>query len=295
MSPLGLHKTDPLSENIRSMMLLDGVAIRLRARLARPLLLGVMSLAVGCVSLDKPPLVEQCAAKGSCSNEPVVPGPDAKDDAEQSNPDRRIVDEPVGGQGDLGPDNSVLPDASPDMADTSGGKQDVGGPEEVAAPGDVGAESIAVAEVGPDLGPDLGPDAGDKDDLVKEDVTGYDVISYDIGGPEAPRDLPTDSLSNCSLFYGSSPTGGSQGHPFPNGSKAAFCVATCDDIDKGGWNCSNIDGRTVTVNGTAVKCGDPITKKNGYFVFEVAAGTNSSFAIYWWVGAGTWASTCTAP
>ena len=64
-----------------------------------------------------------------------------------------------------------------------------------------------------------------------------------------------------------------------------------------GWGCSNFDsGRKVTVNGTAVNCGDALTKKDGYYVFRVTAGSNTSIksaGIYWW--ASTWATSCAAP
>ena len=75
-------------------------------------------------------------------------------------------------------------------------------------------------------------------------------------------------------------------------STAAFCVATCDDI--AGWGCSNDTGRTYVVNGSSVACGAAISKKNGYYVFQVSAGSNSSAVIYWWVN-GSWASSCPAP
>jgi hypothetical protein len=313
------------------MKLLDGVFFKLHVRATELVFLGALSLSIGCVSLDKPALVEECATKGNCSNEPIVLGPDAKDatdDVEQPRADVRIADEPVGGKADLGPDSPALPDASPDKADASSGKQDVSGPEsslsEVAVPGDVGsdsgaADSIVLADVSsPDIEPDV-PDPSKQDvakddvakddvvkqDVVKEDVTKDDVVKEDVlkedvvkedvtkedvSGPEVPRDLPPDSASNCSIFYGS---GSSQGHPPAVGSTDAFCIATCDDI--AGWGCSNFDGRTVTVNGAAVKCGDTITKKNGYIVFQVSAGTNVSAGIYWWVNGTAWATTCTAP
>ena len=74
---------------------------------------------------------------------------------------------------------------------------------------------------------------------------------------------------------------------------AAFCVATCDDI--AGWGCSNDQGRTYTVNGAVVACGATIAKKNGYYVFQVSAGTNASASIYWWTGSNPWAASCPAP
>jgi hypothetical protein len=48
----------------------------------------------------------------------------------------------------------------------------------------------------------------------------------------------------------------------------------------------------VTVNGASAKCGDAVAKKNGYVVFRVSAGNNTSAVIYWW---GTYATSCPAP
>jgi hypothetical protein len=75
----------------------------------------------------------------------------------------------------------------------------------------------------------------------------------------------------------------------------AFCFVTCDQTTYG-WDCDSFTDkdRTVTVNGTAVKCAGtlPATKEGGYYYFEVGAGGHT------WDGIhlnGPKATTCTAP
>jgi hypothetical protein len=70
---------------------------------------------------------------------------------------------------------------------------------------------------------------------------------------------------------------------------AAFCIATCDGIQ--GWGCSNFDGRSVSVNGQSASCAGALTKKDGYYIFQISAGSNKSAAIYWW---GTFTN-CASP
>jgi hypothetical protein len=62
----------------------------------------------------------------------------------------------------------------------------------------------------------------------------------------------------------------------------AYCLRTADPI--AGWGCANWEGRTVAVNGTTMSCGSmPLpTPYNGYYYFDVSAGTQSWACIYWW-------------
>ena len=68
----------------------------------------------------------------------------------------------------------------------------------------------------------------------------------------------------------------------------AFCLITCDAI--AGWGCANMEGRTITVNGTAVTCppeggsgGSTLPAKvNGAYTFNVSAGTYGYASIDWW-------------
>jgi len=65
-----------------------------------------------------------------------------------------------------------------------------------------------------------------------------------------------------------------------------YCVVTCDDLATQyfGWGCSNFAGRTVKVNGVEMTCGKtPMPAKvNGYYVFEISAGTNTSSSLFWY-------------
>jgi len=300
-----------LLDNHLSMKVPEGVLLSLKVRSTTFFLASVLLLPVACVSLDKPPKVAECAAKNRCTDN-VVPGDD-KDAAVAPLADVRVVDEPTGPKEDLGPDSLPFADTVSGKTDVSGGK-DVGGTQdsalEVAFPPETGGkETLVLADVRPEpadvLIDPLDVPAGD--DLVNEDVLRADVmVREDLPRQDLLRedlvikqDVPgletSDAASHCTLFYGASPSTGSSGHPPGPGSSAEFCVATCDDI--AGWGCSNFDpGRKVTVNGTAVNCGDPITKKNGYYVFQVTAGTNSTFksaVVYWW--STNWAATCAVP
>jgi hypothetical protein len=288
---------------------------------AGALLALVVSIGVGCVSLDKPEVVEKCATAGGCQN--GAPSPDGKDAAEDLVPsDLPPGDEPAGTEEDLAGDNAVGPDAETDRPDSSINKKDASGAEPTAeaSPSDPSRDGRADVpfETGSDRGSDPAVDRRPdevaqpvdtgktdaskedvtKDDVAKldverEDVAKDDVTKLDVEGPEAPLDLASETgISNCTIFFGASPSVGTQGHP-PTVGTAAACIATCDDI--GGWSCANGDGRTISVNGATVSCAAAITKKNGYYVFQVGAGNNRDFAIYWWPGSGQWATSCTAP
>ncbi len=62
----------------------------------------------------------------------------------------------------------------------------------------------------------------------------------------------------------------------------AYCFRTPRDIV--GWGCSNFDGRTLQINDVAKTPGSmPMpTKSNGYYYFEVSAGTYNYASCYWW-------------
>jgi hypothetical protein len=88
----------------------------------------------------------------------------------------------------------------------------------------------------------------------------------------ATSDAGDEVGSSCSVI-----SGGNTGN---FGTTDAYCFVTCDEI--AGWGCSNDDGRTVSVNGTAVSCGSALTAVNGRYQFEVTAGTYTYASIYWW-------------
>jgi hypothetical protein len=292
------------------MRLPDVCFARLSVRATTVSLLAVLFLPMACVSLDKPAEVAACSATKSCRDN-VMPGEGGKDAGSGGRDgtggaggaaDVRPEGGSGGTQDDVAVDKPGQPDASADK-----GKQDVAGPEtgspETASAPDASDDAVVFADVGPqpsDVRVDLVDVAG-REDVAKEDVAKEDVIKEDLINEDVVKedvvklDLPgPETLSNCQLFYGEKPATGSAGHPPGPGSSGEFCVATCDDI--AGWGCSNFDsGRKVTVNGTAVSCGDA-PKKSSYYIFRVTAGTDSSqisASIYWW--SGTWATSCSIP
>jgi fibronectin type 3 domain-containing protein len=63
----------------------------------------------------------------------------------------------------------------------------------------------------------------------------------------------------------------------------SYCFVTCYDFAAGSWQCSNLDGRTININGSTVACAAaPPAKSNGAYTFNVSAGTYSFAYINWW-------------
>jgi hypothetical protein len=134
----------------------------------------LLTLAAGCVDLNKPKKVQECAARGNCANNPSQQqSPDAKQDTGPSGPDLRSEDKPIT-PADLGPDVPI-PDApidqtAPDPKDATGtdgtkidssSDPDGGLPPADAEP-DPGPDTNrqdGSPDLGPDLRPDLGPDS----------------------------------------------------------------------------------------------------------------------------------------
>jgi hypothetical protein len=60
------------------------------------------------------------------------------------------------------------------------------------------------------------------------------------------------------------------------------CIRVTEQVD--GWGCSNDAGRTVSVNGVAVTCGQmPLpARMSGAYYFSFTAGTFSYAALYYW-------------
>ena len=135
-----------------------------------------------------------------------------------------------------------------------GGAAGSGGTTETST--DAGSEDAGAGDAEPDA-PGEG-DGGLVDSFVFEDGVASDAA-----------DAPS---SSCAVISGGSTSN--------FGTTDAYCFVTCDDI--AGWGCSNADGRTVSVNGTVVSCGSPLTAVNGRYQFEVTAGTYTYASIYWW-------------
>jgi|GEM_PF-2977774 len=60
----------------------------------------------------------------------------------------------------------------------------------------------------------------------------------------------------------------------------AVCYTVSGTIH--GWGCSNADGRTVTVNGTAVTCGQTPLPGAAPYTFRFTAGSYPWASFYWW-------------
>jgi hypothetical protein len=60
----------------------------------------------------------------------------------------------------------------------------------------------------------------------------------------------------------------------------AICFTVTGTIN--GWGCSNADGRTVSVNGTSVTCGQMPLPGSSPYTFSFSAGTYSWASFYWW-------------
>jgi uncharacterized repeat protein (TIGR02543 family) len=74
--------------------------------------------------------------------------------------------------------------------------------------------------------------------------------------------------------------------PVANGQSGNFETtgAVCYTVNATihGWGCSNADGRTVTVNGTAVTCGQTPLPGAAPYTFRFTAGTYPWASFYWW-------------
>jgi len=129
-----------------------------------------------------------------------------------------------------------------------------------------GGTTVTSADAGAE---DAGTEDAEPDASAERDGGLADSSMFEDGGTSDAADAPS---SSCTVV-----SGGSTGN---FGTTDAYCFVTCDDI--AGWGCSNADGRTVSVNGTVVSCGSPLTAVNGRYQFEVTAGTYTYASIYWW-------------
>jgi len=142
-----------------------------------------MTLAVGCVSLNKPKVVQECAAARTCSDNPnQQPGRDANQDTQQPGPDLQTEDKQIANE-DLGPD-SLGPDAPADQVEQGRDTKDDTGTDAK----DMGSSSDADSGLPPDdSGPDLAPETN-RSDLAPD-------VETDLGpdlGPDLQPDLGPD-------------------------------------------------------------------------------------------------------
>ena len=76
-------------------------------------------------------------------------------------------------------------------------------------------------------------------------------------------------------------TGGQSGNFNTTG---AVCYRTSDNIV--GWGCSNFDGRTVSINGTPMTCGQtplPAKLADGFRYFSISGGSFAWASFFWWM------------
>jgi hypothetical protein len=184
------------------------VAVGRHARVACSAFFLATTLAVGCVSLDKPTSVQKCVAAGNCSDNPnPQPGPDANQDAIESGPDSRSEDKPTTKE-DLASD-SPIPDAPADQADQGPDQKDVAGTD--------GTDTFVSTDVDSGLSPadqrDIaGTDGAETGNLADADSGqpivdsrpdyGPDIVRQDVApdlGPDVSPD--TSTLGSGLLAY----------------------------------------------------------------------------------------------
>ncbi|HEX7509156.1 MAG TPA: LamG-like jellyroll fold domain-containing protein, partial [Polyangia bacterium] len=165
-----------------------------------PKLAFLLALAGGCVNLNKPNNVQECAINGNCSDNPKQQGADAKQDT--PGPDSPFADEPQA-QADLGQD-SPIPDVPADQVEQGSDTKEVSGPDaqETSTPSDADS-GLPPPDVGPDfardtthqdavpdLAPDLAPDL--KPDLIPD-------LTPDLS-PDLKPDLAPDLAPDASTL-----------------------------------------------------------------------------------------------
>jgi hypothetical protein len=285
------------------MKLQDAIFARLTLPTANLLLLGVLALSQGCVTLEKPPTVDECAKAGTCSDDPKPK--DAAADRSVA-PDLRTSDEPAGGKNDLGQDvasdgadastdslDSRNPDVAADTADATDPVRDViTGPDLFETRPDVGWDDVVSDDTakGDTTEEDSAKYDASTQDLFQEDLAQEDVAKLDVP-PEGPRDLGQPDLS-----YTACPAiNPIVGQGVDVNTTSPVCFVTCDNI-RYGWGCNFTEtDRSVKINGTTVKCGDSLPTKRqpgDYYYFEIGAGGHVWDHIWW---SGDAATSCAAP
>jgi hypothetical protein len=288
----------------------DRVLIYRRACIDLPALFLSGLFVAGCVNLAKPETVKTHCSAGSVTcidnYEPdaYVPpdlGPDGQGDAGQDQKsDLAPPDEPPATD-DVGPDIVAIPDSPADEATVNkdvGGTEvrDAHGSDTVEAPAsfdDAPADNALDAEPAPEpSGAEPGPEPlsrGLSRDLNRDLSRG---LSRDL----SHRWMAASPMARQPPVRMRRPKTGSNGGGNSGNfnTTEAFCFVTCDTIANE-WGCDNFTEakRTVTVNGTAVKCAGTLPAKiSGYYYFAIGAGGENWDAIHW---SGTAATSCTPP
>ena len=162
----------------------------------------------------------------------------------------------TGSTGGIGSSGGVLGNGG--VASSGGRSGKDGG---LGSDGKLGSGGRVGTDGGLGSGGRVGTDGG-----LGRDVAGSGGVMGDDGGGIEPC-VPAKTV-----------TGGNSGNFLTTG---AYCFRTPDNIS--GWNCSTT-GRTVKVNSVTEACGTvPLPAKvNGYYYFDISAGSSQYDSIAWW-------------
>jgi hypothetical protein len=100
------------------------------------------------------------------------------------------------------------------------------------------------------------------------------------GGSSSSGSSSSSSSSGGSSSGGTGCTTISGGQSGNFNTTGAVCYVVNSNI--AGWGCSNIAGRTVTVNGTSVTCGQLPLPGSAPYTFNFSAGSYTWASFYWW-------------
>jgi hypothetical protein len=97
-----------------------------------------------------------------------------------------------------------------------------------------------------------------------------------VGGSDAP------SPAACPAPREPATSGAAQGDSGSFGTLEAVCYFVEGNFNS--WNCSNLGGRTVTVNGTPMPmCGGPLPEKvDGGYYFDFGASMSIDYTSFYW-------------
>jgi endo-1,3-1,4-beta-glycanase ExoK len=106
------------------------------------------------------------------------------------------------------------------------------------------------------------------------------------GGSSSSSSSSSGGSSSSSSSSGGSSSGGGSCKAVSGGQSGNFNTtgAICFTVNAriNGWGCSNADGRSVSVNGTAVTCGKLPLPGAAPYTFSFSAGTYPWASFYWW-------------
>ena len=185
----------------------DCVLIGRRVRIPQLTFVLTTTLAMGCVSLNKPATVEECATRHNCSNQPRQLA-DANQDTGEPGPDRPPGDKPDSGQ------DGAISDAPAGRADQGPEEKDVTGMDGretgLSSDADSGLPPVDQASDKKDVtGTDgketgISSDASDVPPADSKPELGPETIRHDAGpdlAPDASPDLP-GGLDTSPLLVG---------------------------------------------------------------------------------------------